>query len=229
LVFSVIAATLVAGFGVYWLSRRSGKKTLTYKFSTARIARVKGPFDGLSITFNGEEVPDASLVSLIIENSGAVSIQKADFESALYCNLGKNAVILDHQVSDVDPKDLVVITELQDLEPSVDALLIVRPLLLNPTDKFTILALVSGFAKNVSVTGRISGVKEISMKGATSAYGSGKQGWLLNAVVFAVCVSVIYLFAETKLNHIFTGSAFGPIMAVLLGISVTLAFHNARR
>lgn len=139
--------TIIVGLGVYWLTKRTQTKALSYTSSSTPIATVQHPFaNDLKISFLGREVQDVSVVSFTLKNSGKVPILRTDFDGPLKVYVPNTGGILAAYVSDAKPYTLPV--SLKEFERQKDRLLMrmveVSPLLLNPGDEFTLLAVVSG-------------------------------------------------------------------------------------
>lgn len=153
-------ASLIAGS--FWWSHRGERKELSYDFSSARLTLTDThPFaKSVQLLVNDMPAVDVSIVTIDVRNSGTKEILPTDFiiEREL-CFVLPESLILTADVSSKRPPDLGVEVYFDYVHnPSG---LFVRPLLLNPSDAFTIYLLVSAFSHKVEVTGRIAGVKHI--------------------------------------------------------------------
>jgi hypothetical protein len=150
---------------VYWRTKRSTEKGLTYDYTSTKLVTTEHPFGGeLKIFFSGMEVQDASLVSVTLRSSGGSSITKADYEDNVTVRFIGAQSVLAVQSADVSPPELQPRLNGSEEASSAPDAVVVEPLLLNPGDRFTLLALVSRFGGQVQVTGRITGVSRIEQR-----------------------------------------------------------------
>ena len=94
------------------------------------------------------------VVAVRIENTGAAAVTESDFASPLVIDFGEHTWFAHGSI----------ISTPEDVFPGVghpirlkNGNLCIDPLLLNPRDQLSILALVDGFPENVRVTARVAG------------------------------------------------------------------------
>jgi hypothetical protein len=158
---AVIVSSVIA-LALYWRTKRGTLKGLAYNYTSAKLVITENPFGGnLKISFSGMDVQDASLVSVTLRSSGGASITKADYEEKVTVKFVEAQSVLAVQFADLNPPGLHPILSGVSSGPEE---VVVEPLLLNPGDRFTLLALVSRFGGQVQVTGRIAGVSRIEQR-----------------------------------------------------------------
>lgn len=173
-------ATILVGFGVYWLTRRGTSKALSYDYTVVSVGGVRADLPAeLELTFRGVPVKDVSLVSITFRNSGKIPIQRSDFDQDLIVSIPAQRIsrvisnsarppqpkVYSIQDPVCTPRDLNVTARLPaSLQRGTQNSFCIEPVLLNPGDHFTVVALISGFADQVSVAGRIVGVSRILRK-----------------------------------------------------------------
>lgn len=109
----------------------------------------------VKVTFLEEPVLQVQFVSVIFTNTGNVPITASDFEEKVKFTFGENPQILDIDLTSKNPKNINAKTQLEPAGFSIS------PALYNPGDTITINILLGKFDGNVSVEGRITGIKEI--------------------------------------------------------------------
>jgi len=242
-------ATLMVGLGVYWHTRKNSRKALIYDFSSVRIDKFEKPFRAeLQINFRNQPVEDVSLVTINIRNVGKIPIQRDDFDGRLSVSVPKGRIsaelqasrnrerpdptIFAVQKSHSNPRDLPVSAYIEEGQHgNPHTYIFVDPLLLNPGDQFTLVALVGAYSERVSVTGRIAGVNTIENREPPKSPlpFMAKFGLLL---IFLACLFMIVANAIPSLhtaveewdNHIPRAI---PIGIAVLGI--LLAYRLAKR
>ena len=154
-----IIASIIVALAVYWRTKRSTAKGLVYDYTSAKLITTGHPFGGhLKIFFSGVEIQDASLVSVTVRSVGGASITKADFEDNITVKFVEAQSVLAIQFADLNPPELQPLLAESGGADVGSAAIVLEPLLLNPGDRFTILALVSRFGGVVELSGRIAGV-----------------------------------------------------------------------
>lgn len=153
---SILALLAIITTVVIFLIQRK-RKRLSYEIlSKSPLISKKEELEGkLEIKYLGQEVTDVYLVLLEFSNSGNVPIQSADYEKKINVKFGNTSAILSAEIEGVNPVNL-------DIETSyIDDQVFIEPVLLNPKDSFKLRILTNNFDNNISVNGRIIGVKEI--------------------------------------------------------------------
>lgn len=171
-----VIIAIILGMVTIWLARRP-RKALTYKIlsSTPLIASPEAARGKLQILFDGKPIEDVKLVLVKFTNSGNLPITSSDYESPVKLIVVSRlnvARLLDAGVSETYPEGLAKNVSVLFDKSAVQ----LEPLLLNQGDSITLKMLITNFtmkegvlkslADNISVEGRIVGVKEIkdSMK-----------------------------------------------------------------
>jgi hypothetical protein len=160
-----VILTVVVALAVYWRTKRSTEKALAYDYTSAKLLATEHAFGGeLKIFLSGIEVQDASLVSVTLRSTGGASISKGDFEEKVTVRFLGAKSVHPVQFTDLNPPELKpTLSSVEDGDRYPDAVAI-EPLLLNPGDRFTLLALVGSFGGEVKLTGRITGVSRIEQR-----------------------------------------------------------------
>ncbi len=109
----------------------------------------------LKVAYKKEAISTLTSVHFHIINSGNIPISRQDFDKKLGINFGKGTKILLAQVSDTLPKNLKPIVSFKSNELNI------KPLLLNPKDRFTVNAYISGEYKSIKFDVRIKGIPDI--------------------------------------------------------------------
>jgi len=140
------------------------KKSLEYKIisQTPVLSAAEEIAGQLQILFRGEPVQGVYLFVIRLLNAGNVPIASSDYERPVRLDFGEEARVLTAEVSDVEPRNL-------DAEiASQDSFVQLKPVLLNSGDVITIKALVSNYKGQLTIDGRIIGVKDIVPQKDTS-------------------------------------------------------------
>jgi hypothetical protein len=161
-IIAITVLGLPAPFLVYWWSRRSDRKALTFNFSSAQLLNLDEDFSGLlRLTFNGIEVHDASIVTLTVKNSGRKTIKREDFEEGLEFRFIGSGQIMAFLLSDLRPQALMPNPGIRWSEHRALSSISFDPLLLNSGDEFSVVAIVRDFKGVIEARGRIAEVKDI--------------------------------------------------------------------
>ena len=130
---------------------------------------------------------DPRITSIECSNNGRLSITPDDFIEPLTI-LGEGKV-LSAAVSQVNPEGL---------KPSIsftDNQVVIKPLLLNGGDTFTINVLTDGEYSNPKMSARVTGVKQIRRIAKSSEKTKALVGFLMG-----IAVSILALLVEYKLG-----------------------------
>ena len=153
--FTVIAVI----FAVIFFKMQHRHKALSYKILSYTPLVIRDEIgEKLQIVFEGKPVEDVNLSVIKIYNSGNTPIVSNDYERPINLYFGENSQILTTEVIEKNPDNLEVTTHIEGTK------VILNPLLLNQKDSITIKIIFSQSDKNinnVSIDGRIVGVKEI--------------------------------------------------------------------
>jgi hypothetical protein len=206
---------------IYWLTKRGSKKRMSYEFDSAEITQGGTGFSGLELMYKGRSVYGASIVTVTIKNPGGVPISKEDFEGPLRIEFTGGIVdeeLLAQHISRVMPPDLPVKSRLVSDGRSGEPVILIEPLLLNAGDKFSIKVLVSEFARELKVTGRISGISRIEkhLQGKSRAMG-------LVSLVSAATVMIANLAALNGLHLIQVSNKPYGVSSVLTIVTAIMA------
>lgn len=148
-----------------WGSLFEGKKAIEYSIIAERKIFDKEKFKDNWPEFkfnNGEfEFKEAFLTTIRISNSGKAPIRTGDFETPIKFEIELEKGTIQPRLANSQPKDLPVEIE------SEEKLLIVNPLLLNPSDNFSIEVLTESKIEIAKATVRIVGMDNIKEKQVT--------------------------------------------------------------
>lgn len=119
---------------------------------------VKGK---VQVLLDNKPVNEARLVILRIWNSGNQPIRTEDYDqkNPIKFNFGSGTEVLDADILETIPSDLKSRSILRLNSESIE----IEPLLLNRKDSIKIKLLISRFNGDISIDGRIVGVKQISI------------------------------------------------------------------
>jgi hypothetical protein len=201
-IVGTIAVIVAAVFGylTYRVTRR--RKALTYEvLSISSLARLHEDVRGhIRLLFDDQEVSDVKLALVRVTNSGNQPIISPDFERPLKFTIdqsNESARILTAGVSKTVPDNLgaeVVSTQSE---------VILAPLLLNTGDSVTINILTTLFDGDISVDGRIIGVKSIER-------GQKKVPWIFSLNILGGTLAILSIVTTTSF---FLSSRTGTVQA----------------
>ncbi len=154
-------AALVVSLLIYWLQRQ--KKSLSYEIlSKNQLLTVKEALEGrLQVLYEGQPAQNICLLFIRLFNSGNVPIPASDYERKISLSIGTSSKILSGVVTNVYPKNLAIDISIEENRVTL------QPILLNSKDSVTLKLLVSDFNANITVDGRIVGVKSITKSNQT--------------------------------------------------------------
>ena len=118
-------------------------------------------YNDIEILHLGKPLKKLSVISIGIINSGKIPIVKGDFETPLKIVLEGQAIPIKVKVADSKPNDLNPSLILKNNEITI------QPTLWNIKDYAVIEALVTGELSGIHLTGRVNGVKELTLQGST--------------------------------------------------------------
>jgi hypothetical protein len=154
----------VTSIVLYWSQRR--RKALSYEVisSNPLVSMREVARERIKILYEEKPVEDVHIVIVRIVNSGNVAITGQDYDRAISIGFGKTARILTADVVDKSPENFPASFHVREAEIVLD------PVLFNSKDSLTLKALVSQLGE-ISVDGRIAGVKEINkLRGASERF-----------------------------------------------------------
>ena len=108
----------------------------------------------IQVLFDGTPVQDAQLIIVEIINSGNVAIKSSDYERPISLD-GENIHILTAEVTETTPDNLGASINIEGTK------VLLNPTLMNGKDSITIKTIVGQFNDQITVEGRIVGVKEV--------------------------------------------------------------------
>ena len=114
--------------------------------------------------------------------------------------------------------------------PHIRSEIIIKPLLLNPSDEFTILALASSFKDTLEAHARIAGVKRIERKSRADLEGgiTALQVWVLGSLTILVAAVTGFGLARQRAGGAWLGVWLAIVIIMSLGFPLYL-FRRARR
>lgn len=150
----------ILGFGLaIWSALFLGEdRQLAYQVvSLTEISSIKSEhLPGLQISYGGDPIEQGGIVTLKLSNIGDSPIYPREFDGPIDISLGAKTNFID---------SIIVSTSPENLKPNVSVskgVIKIQPLLLNPHDEMTIQAIAKGELRNIRVSGRIGGIKEIT-------------------------------------------------------------------
>lgn len=140
---------------LYLVQRR--RKALSWEIiSNTPLLSIDDEIRGnLQVLFDGKPVQDVQLIIVEIINSGNVAIKSTDYERPINLDFGENAHILTAEVTETTPDNLDVSINIEGTK------VLLNPTLMNGKDSITIKTIVGQFNDQITVEGRIVGVKEV--------------------------------------------------------------------
>lgn len=141
---------------------------------------------GLTISFEGQELEKPYLTVLEIINDGVRHVPASAFESPLEIKTQDSVKITRAEVAAVAPEDL---------QPKIERgpnILMLQPLLLNPSDSIRIAFITSGGVPEFSSRGRIEGITLISVEDTEAKLSERRslfQPWLGLALLIVYMVT----------------------------------------
>jgi hypothetical protein len=138
---------------VLWLRGRQ-QRAIGYRISTSTLVSVRQEArDQITVLYAGDPVRDVRLLSARISCTGNVPVEASDFARPLEILVGDAARILSAECVRAVPRDLDPTLNVTKTRITID------PLLLNPGDSLEITAFVSNLTDDVSLIGRVNGVR----------------------------------------------------------------------
>jgi len=152
-ILAVVA--IIISIALYRRQRRH--KALSYEIiSRIPLLGMEEEIKGnLQILFNGKPVQQVHLIVVKITNSGNMPIVSTDYERTISLRFGEKAHTLTAEVAETNPNSLRTTAKIEGKK------VVLTPTLLNQEDSVTLKMLVSEFSEQITVDGRVVGVKDI--------------------------------------------------------------------
>lgn len=158
-IWSFIGSILVMLATFFWGYYSTSKELTVSKVSHDIVISPSTKIDGISISYNKEEITNLSKTIFSIENTGRVSIKKNDVTSPFIFQVNGTTKVFDFILNGEDPVNLGVILDRNKNTVTADFSL------LNQGDKFQISVLSDSLsAPSISAEARIDGIKDIKIK-----------------------------------------------------------------
>ena len=155
-VLAIIAAFLAPAIVSFVASRKKTKKMSYEILYENLIIASKKRFSELKFLYKEEEVDDLLLFVLRIVNNGKSPILTEDFESELEFAFGNNSKVLEVEIINKFPQNLVTQFKLDEDKA------LLTPTLFNVNDFIELVFLISNVSETaVSIQSRIKGISEI--------------------------------------------------------------------
>ena len=156
---SIIGLTALIVTIVIYLRGRS-KKHLSYEvLASEPLLTVDETITGdLKISYKTKEVADVHLLLIKVSNTGNEPIQKNDYDLSLAFSFGDGTNILSYEVTESPPQGLKASLRKSGGSRGI----VLKPLLLNPSDTVILKFLLSNYSNQLKSTGRIVGVRNIN-------------------------------------------------------------------
>ena len=153
--FVGVILVIIIPLVLYLVQRR--RKLISWEIiSNTPLLSIEEEIRGnLQVLFDGKPVQDVQLIIVEIINSGNVAIKSIDYERPINLDFGKNAHILTAEVTETTPDNLDISIDIEGTK------VLLNPTLMNGKDSITIKTVVSQFNDQITVEGRIVGVKEV--------------------------------------------------------------------
>lgn len=173
-----------------WQADLSSKAvTLTIKSTADLQPQGLGRLEGIQVSIDGKSLGTPFVSVLELTNTGSKPILAADFEGPLKIAVAKPSVVVKAQLGSATPTSL---------EPRVDlieSMVVVQPLLFNPSDVIRLTVVTADAPPEYSVRGRIAGVQEVTVNDAQS-FSKTKRFWLTQAAATLLLVIYVISFFE---------------------------------
>lgn len=188
-----------------WMQRQ--RKALSYNIiSNTSLVDIKEEIKGkLEVFFDGKPVENIYLIIIKFINTGNLPIKSVDYESPINMNFGKDARVLASEIIETDPDSLEASVNIEGTK------VLLMPILLNQKDSITIKVLVNQFDNQITIGGRIIGVKKI-LKFTERKYASFFIGNIIG------CIIVLIIFILVK----YLEDAFSVALALSLVFSISI-------
>ena len=160
----VVIATIILGLTaiivaiILFILGRKKKRLAYYIISNTQLVGIENSIqDKIKILYDEKQVTNVHLISIKFINNGNEPISIDDFDKLISIKYDSAVNILTHEIVERVPENLDAIIK------EKEKFLEIKPLLLNPSDKFIVNILASDFNKDLEISARIKGVKGIEI------------------------------------------------------------------
>jgi hypothetical protein len=204
---SVGVAVVIAAGTLVWARRQRPRREIRYAvlYDHGLLSERAQGF-GLEVRHDGRVVERARQVVVRAVNFGTEPIAAADYEEPLRITVA-DAVVLSNEVSLKRPPGLTISVQQAD-----ESEVVLSKVLLNPEDMFEVRLLVDGGPSQVSMSGRVSGVKEIGRE--TLPQTSWGDVWKFSRVDHAMTAVVTLAILGIAAAGVSTGTWAGRAVAL---------------
>lgn len=200
-----------------WQFDLQSKALVVQLVSSTALSPQTSSIKELKISLDGIVVEQPTLSILEILNEGAKPIATSDFESSINITTSDSSKILRARIVDSTPPDLKPIIALN--QQSIE----IKPLLLNPRDRFTIAILTSGESPNFSAMARISAISQIQLRKTLNAMVPGPSLTTQRIMAFASALVASISAAVMAVSYGYGQSSIARIPRILFVISTLSA------
>jgi len=215
----VIVAVVLALLTILVGWRQAQKKSLSYSIaSKINVLDIEDSIKSkVQVTFESKPVQDLYLIVIKFINSGNIPIHPSDYYQPITITFDGLAEILSVEVLDQSPKNLGVV-------PSHTSQNVEIPkILLNQKDCFDLKVLVTNF-QNLSIDGRIAGVKAIQERDSSTLEAYSKVVLTLTAIFVTAFSGFLINSLPAADTSFFSRS--GELIAIVL-VSTLATFLGA--
>lgn len=174
------AVTIVLMVAIYFLQKN--RKELSYEVlsSTPLVTVAQQYGSRIQVLWDGEPIPDVSLVVLWLGSTGNKEICAEEFDGNIDVTFPGAERVLSADVNETTPANLHSI-------PITDGKLVsIPPLLLNSGDSMTLSFFVAGYEGQTNVAGRAAGMPKIKLK-------TSVQQQAIRTLVVTLIVAIFFL------------------------------------
>ena len=178
---------------VLYLLQVPNKSMTCFLISEARILNVDElGLPDITMTYKGESISRLDAATIEIKNSGNTPITRQDFDRDAYIIFGQGARVIRTEVTNQSPDNLRPTIEVQDNR------ILMKPILLNPGDSFSVESLVRGKYEAPTVDMRIRGITDIELM--SIQHDPSKRRRLVFLSVTGLILLGIYGYASGLIN-----------------------------
>src|SRR5581483_6023418 len=196
-------AILLTGYVFYRQQSDQSKRVEVQMVARSRLvdSSLSGSVKDIELQYKGRQIANYDLLQLRVTNVGGQPIRSADYEAPITIHIENVGEVLSADESSSDPPNLPA-------NPKVNGNSVeIAPILLNPTDAFTVSVGVvpkPDTTPTVSVSGRIVGVKTIPYKETgTEAKATSPFEWttvVLGMIAIVFSLYSVYATGISMLN-----------------------------
>ncbi len=168
----------------------------------------------IQILFKSKAVKDPHLVVMQIGNTGNRPVEIEDFSTPLSIAFGDKASVVDCEIVKEETKPQSLYAEaVKALKADTDRVQI-SPILMNPSDRVAVKALVSGFQK-ATVEGRIAHVNEIRERDTLESHRVARK---ILDLADLVAMALVFFFVMVMLASLSKTTVSGGGSTVMWGL-----------